>query len=438
MSLRHKFFISFLLASVTALFAGGIFVFERVRVGLTEAALIALFLVFFDYLVAYIISKPLLALASDAEEEMAKNKALLEGIGDGVVATDAAGLVIFMNSVAEEMLQIKAKELVGKDFNEFIKVTDEKGGPIPKEKRPLQATLSSFKKFSTAATFFFVGRDGTSFPASITAAPILIGGVGSGAVVVFRDITKEKEIEKAKDDFISLASHQLRTPLTGIRWVIERFLKKEKISPKGEEYLNDIRSSVAKLSEIIATLLNVSRIEAGIVIVPRPIDVVDFFSSYIEEVRPMAVKKNITLVFEKHPKTLQIVSDEGAIRNVIHNLVSNALEYTPEEGRVEVTLEKDDDAFLFAVRDTGIGIPKAEKPMIFEKFARASNAKLVKPDGTGLGLYIVAQAVKYMGGTIRFESEENKGTVFYVQMPLETKEKKGYKPLATLLLGSDI
>ena len=252
-----------------------------------------------------------------------------------------------------------------------------------------------------------------------------------------------KSIDREKSDFISVASHQLRTPLTAIQWVVERLLKTQKnLTLQAEEYLNDIHTSARRLSSLVDTLLNVSRIESGkISISPVSIEIVEFVKSYFSECMPLCDKKKISLSLKRYPEKLTVTTDENALRNIIQSLITNAIEYTPEQGSIEIDLEKKEETFVVIVSDTGIGIPKEEQRRIFQKFMRASNAKLVKTEGTGLGLYIASQAVELLGGKIWFESpafvqgisagrEEGKGTRFYVELPLRSGVVKGEKHFA--------
>ena len=144
---------------------------------------------------------------------------------------------------------------------------------------------------------------------------------------------------------------------------------------------------------------------------------------------PLFVKKNLLITFEKHPEKLIALTDNSALRNIMQSIISNATEYTPQGGKIEVSLEKKDRIFIFTVKDTGIGIPLPEQKTIFDKFTRGSNAQLVKTEGTGLGLYIAKQAVELLGGKIWFESKEKKGTTFFVELPLKVEVKVGDKKL---------
>lgn len=242
------------------------------------------------------------------------------------------------------------------------------------------------------------------------------------------DVTRDMELDKERNEFISLASHQLRTPLTGIRWVVERITKTEKMSRKAKEYIKDIQDSSSRLSSLVESLLNASRINTGkIEIKPQEFDLASFLTGFLKEYKPLSDRKKIRLSLTKTKKQLKVKTDVNAFRNIIQSLVDNAINYTPEKGKVDVSFDSNNTSFVFKIKDTGIGIPKSEQARIFEKFGRASNAKLFKTDGTGLGLFIAAEATKLLGGKIWFESEENKGTTFFVELPLISQEKKGEK-----------
>ncbi len=222
------------------------------------------------------------------------------------------------------------------------------------------------------------------------------------------------------DEFVYLASHQLRNPVTRIKWMIELLLRDEKLKGQTREYLTLVRTSAVRLNDLITVLLNVSRIERGKVFFsPRAIDLVEFVKKFLNEYASFSAEKNISVIFEKHPPTLPVVIDSAALYNILQSLISNAIEYTKEGGRVEVSIEQGNDTFRFIVQDTGIGIPKKDQEHIFEKFSRASNAQTVNREGLGLGLYAAAQTVKLLNGKIWFNSKDGRGTTFYVELPLK-------------------
>jgi PAS domain S-box-containing protein len=358
----------------------------------------------------------------------AKDEAILASIGDGMIATDKDEVVIMMNHAAEVLLGWGSAEFLGKRLYKVLEAYDQQGGIVPFQEWSLHAALTPETSAATTdTTYFYAKKDGTKFPVAITVTPIILNNDIVGTIEIFRDITQEKEVDRQKSEFISIASHQLRTPLTGIQWVVERFTKKEKLTPKGKEYLNDIHMSAKRLTELVDRMLNLSRIEAGrIGVTPEPIEVVGLVASYLQEAAGLCEKKELKVVFKDHPADLDVRTDKSALRNIVQNLISNAIEYTPDKGKITVAIQKKKDVFVITVKDTGIGIPQSEQKQIFEKFVRAKNAKLYKTDGTGIGLYIAYRATSLLGGKIWFESEENKGSTFYVELPLifELKQKQ--------------
>ena len=361
------------------------------------------------------------------KERNAKDEALLASIGDGVIATDKEGNIIMINHATETLLGWKSEELVGKKLSVFS-VYDDKDVVMPFEKRPICITLLTSQ--CASATFFYKRKDGTKFPIAITATPVMLNKNIIGAIEIFRDVTREKELDRAKNDFISIASHQLRTPLTSIQWVAERFLKKEQLTPKGKEYLNNIYTSAKYLTELVDILLDLSRIEAGrFWAAPETLEVIGFVKNIIEEAALIQNKKELKIIFSDHPAELAVEIDKSALRNIVQNFVLNAIEYTPKGGEIEISIQKMEDKFIIKVRDNGVGIPKMEQAYIFEKFVRASNAKLYKTNGIGIGLYIVKSVVNIIGGKIWFDSEENKGSTFYAELPLKPKLEQKVMPL---------
>jgi len=146
---------------------------------------------------------------------------------------------------------------------------------------------------------------------------------------------------------------------------------------------------------------------------------VGFMKSFLNEYAAFSARKNTLLIFKKHPPVLPVIIDSGAFYNILQPLVLNAIEYTPEGGRIEISLEKKNKTFRLMVQDTGIGIPEKDRKHIFEKFSRGSNAQEIKREGFGLGLYVAAQTIKLLNGKIWFDSEEGKGTIFYVESSLK-------------------
>lgn len=346
----------------------------------------------------------------------------VEASTDGIIIADSDGNIVYVNPSWSKMTGYTLKEVLGKNPNIL------QSGKTPKKVYDdMWKALIVGKSFLTK-DIINKRKDGTEYAEYLAISPILESGKIIFYVGIGRDITKEKDIDKAKSDFISIVSHQLRTPLTSIRWVVESFLKHEKLTKRGRDYLKDIHISARRLTDLIDVFLNVSRIEEGaITISAKPVELVSFIKEYLKECEPLCGKKHLLLTFDKHPKSFNVTTDVNALRNIIHSILSNAIEYTPNKGKINVSLEKKSNMFLLTVVDTGIGIPKNEQETIFDKFTRGKNATLIKTDGTGLGLYIAKMAVNLLGGKIRFESKENKGTIFYIELPIKSEVKKGAK-----------
>ena len=357
-----------------------------------------------------------------------QDEALLGSIGDGVVAIDSAGKIMFANKAAEEMLGLKNSEMIGKSYEEILVIETENNEKVAKEKNPLHQALNSGKKIVTDATedktntiFYYAKKDGTRFPVAITAAPVILDGKTIGAIDVFRDVTIERQIDKAKSEFVSIASHQLRTPLTAIRWYAEYLMggKAGKLTKKQAEYMNAVYSGNLRMIKLINMMLNISRLEAGKIKVNKvPTDMKSLLEDIIKEQQFDVDLKKQKLVFECEQKLPQLSTDPALIRQVFQNLISNAIKYTPEGGKIVLSAQKKDEKLLFEVQDNGIGIPENQQNKMFQKLFRADNAMESSAEGTGLGLYGAKMTAEQLGGKIWFESKQGKGTTFFVELPV--------------------
>ena len=251
----------------------------------------------------------------------------------------------------------------------------------------------------------------------------LIGpdGKPDGRIWFFRDITREKEIDTMKSEFVSVASHQLKTPLAGIKWVSELLLGDKIIKPneKQVEYLKDIQTSNNRMLKLVGDLLDVSHIETGrkFNIEKKETDVAELVAIAIKTNQALADTKKIKIILcQGAPKTLLLNIDGEKIQQVFENLINNAIKYSKDGGQVEVGCEHKPNETVFSIKDQGIGIPEKQQDKVFQKFFRGENALTQATDGTGLGLYIAKAIVEAHGGKIWFESVENQGTTFYFSL----------------------
>lgn len=264
------------------------------------------------------------------------------------------------------------------------------------------------------------GIEKTQFFAEITLYPIVKENMPTLFVAILHDITQRKRVERAQSEFVSLASHQLRTPLTAIRLVIGALQRGEagQLTPDGSELVKRSMEYIVNMAETIHTMLNISRLEAGkLTIKPADILLLPFLQQIVSDYKLETERRKQTLSLEC-PDTLTIRSDTPLLKEVIGNLVNNAIKYTPEGGTIGVTARTDNQRIIMTVRDSGYGIPVSEQPKIFTKFFRAENVVKRETSGTGLGLYLVKSLVDFLHGTISFTSLENEGTTFTISLPL--------------------
>lgn len=232
------------------------------------------------------------------------------------------------------------------------------------------------------------------------------------------DMTKQKLIDKAKTEFVSLASHQLRTPISGMKWNIELLLmaKSETLGPQEREYIEKIDRSLKHMDMLVNDFLSASKFELG-TLTPSlvDVDIALFVQTIYEEHSPLALKKGITITTNVAATTIK--SDTHLLHMIVSNLLGNAVKYTVDGGKVNLTVDTNEKETTIVVADSGIGIPVADQDSIFSKMFRASNTRTYAVEGTGLGLYIVKEAVKVLEGTITFTSKESVGTTFTVVLP---------------------
>lgn len=368
------------------------------------------------------------------KEKERRNEATLSSIGDGVLVVDKTGHIIAMSEITEEMLGWKFEEIRGKNLYDTFPIIDERGNLLPKEKRPMYIALATGKSITTTifnSTYYYIRKDGTSFPVAIAAAPIILKEKIIGAIDSFRNITKEREVDRAKTEFVSLASHQLRTPLTAIKWCSEMLLSEEtgKLNPKQKKYVKELCQGNERMIELVRNLLNVSRIEMGVLAVnSKPIDIGKLIKDVIKKQIPFVQEKNHKVVVEIPRKLPKISTDYKLVQMIFQNLFGNAIEYTPAGGKITCTLKKETDEIVFEIKDTGIGIPERQQNRVFQKLFRGDNAIKEHSKGTGLELYITKAMVDALTGKIWFKSEKGKGTTFWVALPLKkSKAHPGQK-----------
>lgn len=356
-------------------------------------------------------------------------QALLEAVAEGIIGIDPQGRATFVNPAALEMLgYLDESAVVGKDVHALIHHTRPDGSPYPHDEcRALASLRGSACRVDDEV---FWRRNGEPLPVEYAAQPIRENGHVLGAVLVFtnatdrriaeerrrREIKRLQELDRLKEDLISVVSHELRTPLTSIMGYLDLVLG-DGLTEEQRDFLSVSRRNADRLLHVVGDLLLVSQIEAGRVELDRTaVSLQDLAAEAVESATPRAEERGVSmaLVCDAVP---HVKADRNKIGQVLDNLVSNAVKFTPPAGRVEVRVGPNGTGLLLSVADTGPGIPADERAHVFERFFRAKAASRAATAGTGLGLAIVAGLVDAHGWTISLDTEEGAGTTVTVRIP---------------------
>ena len=384
--------------------------------------------------------------AKKIEEGKALDDALLLSITDGILVADTSGRITYLNESVEQLSGLRARELLGRELDDVVPLFDDSGRKVAKEDRPGYIALTNKsgteRPTFSSSDFHLVNRkDLRKIPLSVHATPFIVGGETLGAAIVWRDITEEKKIDQAKNEFISFASHQLRTPLTSASLSIDTLLHHlgETLSREQRKYLNIAFDGIKDMTDTIETLLNISRIQLGTLVVnPELTDIEKTLDRLIRESAILARERNIT-VKKAYGDVPPMKIDRRLMWIVLENLLSNAIKYSPLRGTILVETIKKKGETVIAISDQGEGIPQDQQAKVFDRLFRVETDSKVK--GTGLGLYIVKAAVGQYGGRVWCESPsrrafdatgkkskkktpEQKGTTFFVTVPTKGMEAR--------------
>ncbi len=363
------------------------------------------------------------AASSDTAGIIAQSDALFRSIGDGVIATDEFGRIVRINPVALELLDCTESEALGEWFPKIVVALDDSLSPVSLIDRPITQAFLTGQPVS--AKMLYRTKHGLYRPVSATISPIILDGRPLGAVEVFRDITLEHEVDRMKSEFISLASHQLRTPLSAIKTYSHMLLDgyMGELSREQRKSLDTIIGASNRMNELVNMLLNVTRVESGnVAISPETTNTTRLCEDVRKEMSLLAHDKDVKLVFRPPKNPTSIKTDVLISKEILINLVSNAIKYSDSGSRVQLKVTSRPDGALFTVNDSGVGIPQHSQEHVFTKFFRAQNVISKETSGTGLGLYLVKGLVEALGGKIWFKSAEHVGTTFYFWLPKRFKQ----------------
>jgi PAS domain S-box-containing protein len=362
--------------------------------------------------------------AAELERETAEIHAIVESIGDGVLVIDEHQKIHYVNTRLKAMLGVTSRDLLGKTLEEAWRIEDEEGNAISSRKRGVNKAFSTGRRQELTLQDprqYIVRKNGSRFPISYVATPILRDGAPAGAVAIIKDVSREHEINRMKSDFVSLASHQLRTPLAAIMLTVEfleRFDAGHMKHADLMKHLHAIAESSKTMADLVNLLLNVSRIDMGTLAVTyKQVNIAQLIEEEVHSIAKVAKANKRRLRAFLPSGGLTIKTDAAFVRIIVQNLISNAVKYSGTDTTVKVRALLRRGNALITVSDRGIGIPKKEQPHIFTKLYRASNAQKKRIEGSGLGLYIVKMMVEKLGGTIWFDSKPGEGTTFFVELP---------------------
>ncbi len=368
-------------------------------------------------------------LANELNQVSNKSEVVINAIADGVVAINNQGIIELINPAAQRIVGWGRQDALGLDYKSVLQLLGNDGHELDKTTDPVFSVLTTNQQ-KRIKDLQLQTNSGKRIPISIVASPT--GHLGSGAIIVFRDITKEAAEEREQAEFVSTASHEMRTPVAAIEGYLGLALNPQTatIDDKAREFIGKAHESAQHLGRLFQDLLDVTKADDGrLSNNPKVIDVVHFTKDIIEDIQPKAVQKNLHIFF----KPLTADGAEGAnlpsvtpvfyahidadhLREVLSNLIENAVKYTPA-GEVAVDINGDSTHTVVSISDSGIGIPAEDIPHLFQKFYRVDNSDTREIGGTGLGLYLCRKLVDAMGGRIWVESEYKHGSTFFVEIP---------------------
>lgn len=333
----------------------------------------------------------------------------VEAATDAIIITSKEREIVYVNPAWEELNGYSLQEVKGKN------------------PRILKSNKTDKSVYSRMWQELFNGRpftsegvinkrkNGTVYNARISVFPVIENNEIVSFVGIAQDISKRKEVERMKTEFISLASHQLRTPLSAMRWFSELLLKSKskyrELSAEQSVWITRMHQSTIRMIQMVNDLLNISRIESGrLKIEPKKVKVLSFLGDILEEFSPLLKKKKILHEIKVDKGVSSILVDPQLLREVMANILSNSIKYTLEHGKIHILVEADRDRTVWTVKDNGMGIPSDEQKNLFNRFFRGSNIQDMSIEGTGLGLYLVKLLVHAWGGEVWIESDVKVGT----------------------------
>lgn len=377
-------------------------------------------------------------LATNLRDEKLKSDIILNAIDDGVILLDANKTIQMFNPGAENITGWAATDALNLDYHSVVTLVNDKAAPYTPEQDPFDRIYTEIATIRDNKAYLQT-KSGKQVAISLSVSPLTDQNNNvTGAVGIFRDVSEERIAEKQRADFISTASHEMRTPVAAIEGYLALALNERvsHIDMKARSYLEKAHASTQHLGELFQDLLNSAKAEDGrLVNNPTVTEMGEFLQRQTEDMRFAAEKKGLVLDYiiggqggsgeggQKLIRPLYYVNvDQERIREVIINLFDNAIKYTPS-GKITVGLTGDDKVVQIRIQDSGQGIPPEDVPHLFQKFYRVDNSATRSIGGTGLGLFICRKIVELYNGRIWVESEVDKGSTFFINLPRLSTER---------------
>ena len=355
-----------------------------------------------------------------------KSDVVINAIDDGVLAISKDGNIELINPSAQQIIGWDQGDALGLNWKSVLKLVTSDGKDVEDLENPIAQSLSKNQPTHNDKLFLLTSSE-KRILVSIVSSPV--GTEGEGVIVVFRDITKEKAEEREQAEFISTASHEMRTPVASIEGYLGLALNPATahIDEKARDFITKAHESAQHLGRLFQDLLDISKVEDGrMKNNPKIINVNEFLKDIFDGLATKADEKQLNYIFmpdiidEGKEKSLQPIFyaniDPDHFREVVSNLIENAIKYTPS-GEVVVNVTGDDKQISVSVKDSGIGIPAEDIPHLFQKFYRVDNSDTREIGGTGLGLYLSRRLAEAMSGNLRVESKYKEGSTFYLEIP---------------------
>lgn len=361
------------------------------------------------------------ARTAELKQQYLLDRTILENISYGVFVMDTEGTVTEANPAACKLLMLERSDILGKQeqdlFHFFLK-----GKPVTDE-HPIRAMLDT--KEHLERRMHLKQNDGSLLPIAVSVMPLSQVDTSTGSIAIVQDLREQNHIDEMKSEFISLASHQLRTPLSSVRWYLELLSTDTDahFTDDQRSFLDQIDHAAKRMAELLDELMRIAHLEDGQIRTEwKTFDIAQWLRQISEEFEPIAAKRGLTSTLSIPDEEITISSDPVLLHIVLQNFFTNAAKYSPTNTTVRLELKQQGEMLSIAVTDNGMGIPSEDQPHIFEKFFRAKNAKKSVVEGTGLGLYLSKMIIENLGGSLSFVSVPEKGTTFTMQLPMKRKE----------------